>query len=73
MHGLLMSAAGVLAAAVGLTLSIDMLGATGLALTVMGVVVIFSQADSRRDGQLAELRGEVKALREEVALLRERV
>ena len=72
MHGVLMSAAGVLAAVVGLKLSIDVLGATGLALTVMGAFVVFSQMDSKRGGELAELRGEVEALRKEVAALRER-
>ena len=67
-----MSAVGVLAGVVGLKLSIDVLGATGLALTVMGALVFFSQADSKRDGELAKLRGEVEALREEVATLRGR-
>lgn len=78
----MMSAAGVLLAVLGVTLSIDVLGVLGIGLAVMAGVIAFGKAESKRKCELAELRSEVQnlrglgdevaALRQEVALLRER-
>ena len=80
--GVLLSAAGMLLGAVAWSLSNTALFGPSIALAILGVVVVLSQMDSKRGGELAELRGEVQtlrglggevvALREEVALLRER-
>ena len=72
----MMSAAGLLLAVLGVKLSIDVLGVLGIGLAVIAGVIAFGKAESKRQCELAELRGEVEALRglgDEVAVLRQEV
>ena len=73
---LMMSVAGVLLAVLGVTPSIDVLGASGIGLVVMAACIAFCAAQSKRDRELAKLKGEVQTLRglgDEVAALRQEV
>ena len=72
----MMSAAGVLLAVLAVVLSIDVLGVLGVGLVVAAACIAFCGAQSKRDRELSELKGEVQTLRglgDEVAALRQEV
>lgn len=72
----MMSAAGVLLAVFAVVLSIDVLGVLGVGLVAAAACIAFCGAQSKRDRELSELKGEVQTLRglgDEVAALRQEV